>query len=469
MKKILLAVFLAACFAQQGAGQVNFDARFAAGVMKKYGLKEQDVLTGRLAQVNDDIASKGVVLYVPANRKLVTGYAYHEMYDWDLYFENLYLSYFGVSDYCFTNLKSFMEIQCINGFIPRTLIEKRERQHFKPFFAQIAELGSRQTGDFSWLAERGDRGQHQKGAAFRNISYYEQVKLSVDYWFRHCDFDLNGLPVWNSSDHSGMDNQISRAGELDAFRYEGVELACYLYRELKALQVIAAELGMAAESESLGVRANLLADKINTVFWDERDGFYYDRDEYTGELVKVKSVAGFVPMWAGIAPPRRVERMVKEHLTNPDEFWIEYPVATYAKTEPDYAQGDIRDWGCNWRGSAWIPTNYMVMHGLLNYGYTDAARELARKTFDMVLKVNPVTYEFYNGETGGGLGLKQFWGWSALGYMMPFECESGYNPGAIDGAPILPIGETMFGLAFPTIGDDIRKIDNKLSLEEIQY
>ena len=79
-----------------------------------------------------------------------------------------------------------------------------------------------------------------------------------------------------------MDNQISRAGKLDDFRYEGVDLACYVYRELKAMQLIAERLGKTEKAGELGVRAALLADKINTVFWDERDGFYYDRDEHTG-------------------------------------------------------------------------------------------------------------------------------------------------------------------------------------------
>ena len=100
--------------------------------------------------------------------------------------------------------------------------------------------------------------------------------------------------------------------------------------------------------------------------------------------MKVKSAAGFLPLWAGIVSPRRAERLVKEHLTNPEEFWIEFPIACYAKTEPDYVQGDIRDWGCNWRGSTWIPTNYMIMHGLIDYGYADIARELARKTVELV-------------------------------------------------------------------------------------
>ena len=162
------------------------------------------------------------------------------------------------------------------------------------------------------------------------------------------------------------------------------------------------------------MRAALLADKINTIFWDERDGFYYDRDEHTGELVKVKSAAGFLPLWAGIVSPRRAERLVKEHLTNPEEFWIEFPIACYAKTEPDYVQGDIRDWGCNWRGSTWIPTNYMIMHGLIDYGYADIAREM------------------------------------------------GSDPSKLDGSSLRPLGKELFGLEFPA-SDNPRPISTQLS------
>ena len=138
-------------------------------VVSQYEIGAGDDFLRRIEEVNRDIAACGVVLYEPDGRKLLTGYAYHEMYDWDLYFENLYMSYFGISDYCFTNLKSFLNQQCVNGFISRTLIEKRERQHFKPFLAQIAELGSRQTGDYAWLEERGDRGRMQIGPAFKSV------------------------------------------------------------------------------------------------------------------------------------------------------------------------------------------------------------------------------------------------------------------------------------------------------------
>ena len=91
-------------------------------VIRQYDIGDKEAFLKRIDEVNHDIATRGVVLYEPDNRKLMTGYAYHEMYDWDLYFENLYMSYFGIADYCFTNLKSFLNQQCVNGFISRTLI-----------------------------------------------------------------------------------------------------------------------------------------------------------------------------------------------------------------------------------------------------------------------------------------------------------------------------------------------------------
>jgi len=434
-------------------------------VFSKYNIDQPDEFFRRINELNQDIAEKGIILYDPDNRKLLTGYAYGEMYDWDLYFENLYLSYWGVSDYCFSNIKSFLSQQCTNGFVSRCLIEKREKQQFKPFLAQIALLGCQQTGDYSWLEERADRGRIQMGPVLKNISWFEQIKLSIDYWSHYCDFDKNGLPVWNSSDHTGMDNQISRAGKLDEFRFEGVDLACYIYRELQAMKIISDRLGKTRESKEYAEQAKKLAAKINKTFWDEKDGFYYDRDEQTGKLVKVKSVTGFIPLWVGIVSPKRAERLVKEHLINPKEFWTEFPVAGYAKTEPDYAQGDIRDWGCNWRGTTWIPTNYMIMHGLIDYGYKEIAQQLAQKTLNLVFKKNEVTREFYNGETGKGCGLKRFWGWSSLAYIMPFELEMNYNPTQLaNPKPIQPIGKEFFDINFPEPSKPIQHINNKLNL-----
>ena len=173
MRTFRFVCLLFVCCAVSLRGRSQSGQELVKKVVREYKIDDARKFAARIDEVNRDIADKGIVLYEPDNRKLLTGYAYHEMYDWDLYFENLYMSYFGVSDYCFTNLKSFLNQQCVNGFIARTLIEKRERQHFKPFLAQIAELGSRQTGDYTWLEEKAT------GGGCRSVLHSKGFRISI--------------------------------------------------------------------------------------------------------------------------------------------------------------------------------------------------------------------------------------------------------------------------------------------------
>ena len=370
-------------------------------------------LHDRLDALNKDISARGMLRVEGHPEPLLTGYAYGQVYDWDTYFENLYLSYYGDGTYCLNNFKAFLALQKPDGFIQRAFGKKGwgTTQPFKPMLAQIAVLGSKQNGNgYEWL----------RGA------YYEGLKKYVDRWFAY-DTDGNGLPVWDSADAAAMDNQVRRVGKSKSFFCEGADLASYLYRELEAMAFIAGKLGNTADEENFKKRAAALAQAVNTILWDEKDGYYYDRNEKTGESIRIKSIAGFLPLWAGIATPERAKRLVQEHLTNEKEFWMPYPVATYAATEPDFYVGS-RHGECNWQGTTWVPTNYMVMHGLLRYGFKDTARDLAYRTFRMALDVNPTTREFYDSDTGRGNGMNPFWGWSSLAYVMPLEVEAGYDP-----------------------------------------
>lgn len=397
---------------------------------KSLGLERFQKLQTRLAELNQDIYSKGMLSFPETSDKLLTGYAYGEFYDWDLYFENLYLTYYGISDFCFSNFKVFMSRQKPDGFISRSLIMSRPKQIFKPFLAQIAVLGSKQNGNnFEWL-----RGK-----------YYIGLRRYIDRWLGY-DADHNGLPVWQSADHSGMDNQRNRNGDMP-FQIEGIDLACYIYRELQSMAIIAEKLGIPDDKKAYLEQADGLAKKINEVFWDEKDGIYYDRNEVTGKMLKVKSVSAFIPLWIGVASQEQANRLVKEHLINEKEFWFKYPVSTYAATEPDYYQGR-RTNECNWRGPTWIPTNYMIFHGLMHYGFKDIAKDLAYRTLSLALDENSVTREFYDSDTGKGNGMDPFWGWSSLAYVMPLEYEIGYDPTDLN-AKIRPLLSKDLSIPWP--------------------
>ncbi|MGD0681737.1 MAG: trehalase family glycosidase [Terracidiphilus sp.] len=405
----------------------------AKALYDQIGAGSWSELNHRLHTVNADIKAHGLRHIPGVEGAFLTGYPYNEFYDWDLYFENLYLSYYGVWQYCITNLKEFLNREQPDGYINRSLIKQRDRQQFKPFLAQLVVLGSRQNhDDYEWL--RGN--------------YYDRLVKYIDKWFSY-DSDHNGLPVWNSADAAGTDNQWSRGGALGAFEIEGVDLASYLIRELRAMAVIATQLNLNADSKAFNRHADHLVKLINTTFWDEQQGMYFDRNETTGKRVYVKSATNFMPLFAGAATPARARRMIHEHLLNPEEFWLTYPVASYAKTEPDYYQGSHKE--CNWRGPTWAPTNYMIFQGLRSYGYQAEARDLATRLFNMAVVKNPVLREYYNAETGEGLGQTRFWGFTALYYGMLLESILGYDASTLKNL-VEPIVTRELGIDFQQDG-----------------
>jgi hypothetical protein len=392
-------------------------------------------LIHRLKATNKDLIAYGLRKVPGAQGYFLTGYPYNEYYDWDLYFENMYLSYYGVYPYCFTNLKEFLNRETADGYVNRSLTKQRDRQQFKPFLAQLVVLGAKQNhDDYAWL----------KG------NYYDRLGKYIDHWFSY-DSDKNGLPEWNSADAAGTDNQWSRAGALSSFTVEGVDLASYLIRELRAMAVIATALGQTADAAAFNKRGDAVVKLINDNMWDEKQGMYFDRNVRTGKLVDVKSATSFAVLFARAATPERAKRMINEHLMNKDEFWLEYPIASYAKTEPDYYQGTHQE--CNWRGPTWAPTNYMAFQGLQYYGYHTEARELARRLFNMVVIKNPVLREYYNAETGGGLGQTSFWGFTALYYGMLLESYANYDASSLD-KPLYPIIPKELGVEFPPLPVD---------------
>ena len=404
----------------------------AKALFNDIGASTWTELNRRLQTVNADIEEYGLRHIPGVEGTFLTGYPYNEFYDWDLYFENLYLSYYGVWQFCFTNLKEFLNREQPDGYVNRSLIKQRDRQQFKPFLAQLVVLGAKQNhDDYEWL--RGN--------------YYDRLTKYIAKWFSY-DSDHNGLPVWNSADAAGTDNQWSRGGALSSFEIEGVDLASYLVRELRAMSVIATHLGLKVDSSAFSDHADQVVKLINKTFWDEQQGMYFDRNEKTGKRVYVKSATNFMPLFAGAATPARAKRTIDEHLRNPDEFWLTYPVASYAKTESDYYQGSHKE--CNWRGPTWAPTNYMIFHGLRRYGYHDLARDLATRLFDMTVRKNPVLREYYNAETGDGLGQTSFWGFTALYYGMLLESFLDYDASSLN-KPLRPIFTQELGISFPDV------------------
>lgn len=190
-------------------------------------------------------------------------------------------------------------------------------------------------------------------------------------------------------DATGMDNSPRfDSGELGAC----VDFSAFLAQEQECLARIAGELGLPVEAASWRARGEALAATVNERMWDPAVGFYFDLDR-EGRRIPLKTVAGFVPLLAGVATRQQASRLV-DHLVATDEFWTPVPVATVSKDEPAY--GDDM-----WRGPVWINYNYMIVRGLERYGYAGPARRLAEATVREVARwygETGVLWEFYDAE-----------------------------------------------------------------------
>jgi len=71
----------------------------------------------------------------------------------------------------------------------------------------------------------------------------------------------------------------------------------------------------------------------------------------------------------------------------------------------------------SWQGPVWINVNYLVFRGLINYGYTKEARELAEKTILLLgrdFERFGALHEYYLPDNGEPVLNKGFQNWNFL-------------------------------------------------------
>lgn len=162
-------------------------------------------------------------------------------------------------------------------------------------------------------------------------------------------------------------------------------------------------------------------DKVNLLYWDETDGMYYDIHCRTHEKMKCLTPASFWPLLSKMPSPEKVKRMC-ECLTDPARLGGNVPWTTLSRSDPDF----VPETGEYWRGSLWLPTAYMGIKGLEQYGCFDLANNSARKIVDHMyrtfMEYEPHTiWECYNPNRpepayhGKTRVRRNFCGWSALG------------------------------------------------------
>lgn len=358
---------------------------------------------------------------------LVPDGPYFQLFDWDMYFMGVALSYDKVGTPVASSVEDFLEFTDENwaqrGYTPREVAPEGMwalPEMCKPFLAQAALRASLTMNDFSWLEQLSGKTQKSNYTKLVDtVGYWEDARRSPDGFFR-----------WADGVESGVDNNPAVA-DVPAVTTEGVDLQCYLYREYRALAYLAGKLHKDADAAVFTKRAEELRTRVQQKMWSEADGMFLNIDSWTGKPVRIRTWTNMVPLWAGIATPTQAKRMIEEHLLNPAEFWSPYGVRTLSKTEALY--NPVNGY---WRGPVWVISNYMMMHGLMNYGYPAQAKELAAKTVAKLVDDYATSggmNENYSPETGKAAAAGHFLSWNLLAEHMVDEAASGGDAAAVPG------------------------------------
>jgi hypothetical protein len=195
--------------------------------------------------------------------------------------------------------------------------------------------------------------------------------------------------------------ELARLPREEAVLIEDLAFNSLLAVSNRSLANIAAELDITLDPQLESCFRNT-EDAIEQL-WDEPTGQYYSRNAVTGELIKLQTVATFLPLWAGVPSPARATRLAG-HLREHAGFWPRFPVPSVPTDAPQF------DAHRYWKGPTWVNVNWAIIEGLRAYGETDVADEVRRRTLDLV--EDSEFAEYFSPLTGEGLGVDGF-SWTA--------------------------------------------------------
>jgi len=254
-------------------------------------------------------------------------------------------------------------------------------------------------------------------------------------WGSDADLVAGAVPPWEEH-ASGKQRAMWESGQDDLPNWEEasfnestgtmtmncLDLNCLYALDAYCLSQIANILDLPQDYDSYLQEYERLKALINEKFWNEREGFYYDR-HWDGPFSPRKAASNFYPLVAKIPDARKASLLVR-HLLNPKEFWGEYIVPSISRDDPLFKEQQY------WRGTIWPPTNYLVYQGLKAYGFDAVATELAQKSLALFLRswenfqLCPENFDSRTGEAGG----QRYQSWGPLFALIAVEEYLDFTP-----------------------------------------
>lgn len=184
-------------------------------------------------------------------------------------------------------------------------------------------------------------------------------------------------------------------------RIVDVTFSCILIRANQLLKQIADDIGETLPSDI--THAMRVAPHALETLWDDDTQQYYNRNEVTGELIKIPTISTFLPLYAEVLPTERVDMLLGQ-LNDPDAFNAAFPIPSTPLNSPYFRPNRY------WQGPTWINMNWLIIDGLQRNGRIKEAEQLRKQTVELVRQGG--MYEYFSPIDGSKAGAPNF-NWTA--------------------------------------------------------
>lgn len=338
------------------------------------------------------------------------GAMFQEMYYWDSYFTALGLVNTQHAQLALDMTENMAWMLGRFGMIPNGsryyFLSRSQPPFFTRMVALVWPLVQAQMGQDApaWLARMLALAEAEHETVWLGTAQPHHRKV-YEGLSRH--FDINFLDMLASCE-SGWDHSTRCHDQWLA--HIPVDLNSILYVREMDMAAFARELADAPRAAAWEARAAQRAETMSHLLWDDTASIYYDFDYVAQVQTPLPSLAGFYPLWAGLASQEQAARMVQAWLPR---FLQQGGLVTSLDTQAG------RQWA--WP-NGWAPLQWIVAAGLDRYGFSAEANEVRERwctTCATMFERTQVLWEKYDvvnpsdgGAEGGLYGHVTGFGWT---------------------------------------------------------
>lgn len=326
---------------------------------------------------------------------LVPSYDEHASFDYDeLYYWDSFFMVQGLLDQAHQELtKGILEdlLSLFKRFkiVPngsRTFLMGRSQPPFLSTF--IYDIYNNNGLDKKWLRDAIDIAKQEYGIVWQGTKKPNE-RLVYRGLSRY--YDINYLHDLAEAE-SGWD--MTPRFNRRALNYLPVDLNALLYKYEMDFARTARLFDDRREAAKWEQAAQARKETMDELMWDRTRGLYYDYNYVKEKRGNISSLAAYFPMWAGMVTEKQAAAMVKSLHRFENKGGLS---TTDALPLGQYVPGSMPvQWAFP---NGWAPLHFIVVEGLLKYGYHEDAKRIALKWVKNNLdwfNANHVFLEKYN-------------------------------------------------------------------------